>query len=141
MLYEVVCTKHYHDIGLCLEKNNKSEPKRVLSRAAYYGSDTEYGGVEIVTWVKTGVFLSKEEWKNVSYNKGTDQILSDLGIKKESVMTNNESEWIMAIDDFENGWGEREYPHCYNCKRGVYRHDAGSWCPFCGKHMKNPMVL
>lgn len=84
MIYEVVCTKHYHDIGLCLEKNNKLEPKRVLSRAAYYGSDTEYGGVETVTWVKTGVFLSKEEWKNISYNKGTDQILSDLGIKKKT---------------------------------------------------------
>jgi hypothetical protein len=49
------------------------------------------------------------------------------------------AEWIMALDDFENGWGEREYPHCSNCNRGVYRHDAGSWCPFCGKSMKNPM--
>ena len=83
MVYEVVCTKSYLDVGLCIEKNNKSEPKRVLSRAAYYGSDTEYGGVETVTWVNTGVFLSKEEWKNISYNKGTDQILSELGIEKK----------------------------------------------------------
>jgi len=50
------------------------------------------------------------------------------------------AEWVMALDDFENGWGNRKYPHCSNCKRGVYRHDAGSWCPFCGKPMKNPMT-
>lgn len=49
------------------------------------------------------------------------------------------AEWVMALDDFENGWGNREYPHCSNCKRGVYRHDAGSWCPFCGAAMNNPM--
>ena len=49
------------------------------------------------------------------------------------------AEWVMASDDFENGWGEREYPHCSKCGRGVYRHDAGSWCPFCGSAMKNPM--
>lgn len=84
MKYEVVCTKHYHDIGLCLETNNKLEPKRVLSRATYYGSDTEYGGVETVTWVKTGVYLTKDEWKNISYNKGTDEILRDLCIEKKT---------------------------------------------------------
>ena len=49
------------------------------------------------------------------------------------------AEWVMSVDDFENGWGEREYPHCSNCHRGAYRHDAGSWCPFCGAAMKNPM--
>lgn len=51
----------------------------------------------------------------------------------------NEGEWIMAVDDFENGWGEQNYPHCSKCNRGVYRHDAGSWCPFCGTAMRNPM--
>jgi len=50
-----------------------------------------------------------------------------------------EAEWEMVIDDFENGLGNREYPHCSKCGRGVYRHDAGSWCPFCGAAMKNPM--
>ena len=49
------------------------------------------------------------------------------------------AEWIMAVDDFEDGNGNREYPHCSKCNRGVYRHDAGSWCPFCGADMKNPM--
>ena len=51
-----------------------------------------------------------------------------------------EAKWVIALDDFENGWGELEYPHCSNCNRGVYRHDAGMWCPFCGKSMKNPMT-
>jgi len=59
----------------------------------------------------------------------------------ESVGTAGDTyaEWVMTVDDFEDGHGEREYPHCSNCSRGVYRHDAGSWCPFCGKPMKNPM--
>lgn len=50
-----------------------------------------------------------------------------------------EGKWIMALDDFENGWGELQYPHCFKCNRGVYRHDAGSFCPFCGTPMRNPM--
>lgn len=49
------------------------------------------------------------------------------------------AEWVMSLDDYEDGWGEHEYPHCSRCNRGVYRHDAGSWCPFCGAIMKNPM--
>lgn len=49
------------------------------------------------------------------------------------------AEWKMVLDDFDNGYGNREYPHCSKCGRGVYRHDAGSWCPFCGAAMKNPM--
>lgn len=49
------------------------------------------------------------------------------------------AEWIMVVDDFEDGNGNRKYPHCSNCKRGVYKHDAGSYCPFCGEPMKNPM--
>lgn len=49
------------------------------------------------------------------------------------------AEWIMATDDFDDGNGSRVYPHCSKCYRGVYRHDAGSWCPFCGAAMKNPI--
>lgn len=45
----------------------------------------------------------------------------------------------MVIDDFEDGKGNREYPYCTNCNKGVYRHDAGNWCPFCGASIKNPM--
>lgn len=50
-----------------------------------------------------------------------------------------EAEWIMVMDDFDDGLGNRELPHCSSCHRGVYRHDAGSWCPFCGASMKNAM--
>ena len=50
-----------------------------------------------------------------------------------------ETEWVMVFDDFDDGYGNREYPHCSKCGRGVYRHDAGSYCPFCGAAMKNPM--
>lgn len=49
------------------------------------------------------------------------------------------AEWKIVVDDFDDGLGNRELPHCTNCGRGVYRHDAGSWCPFCGASMKNPM--
>lgn len=49
------------------------------------------------------------------------------------------AEWKMVIDDYDDGLGNRETPHCTNCHRGVYRHDASNWCPFCGAAMKNPM--
>jgi len=54
---------------------------------------------------------------------------------------NISAEWVMVIDDFEDGRGNVETPHCTNCGRGVYRHDAGSYCPFCGAVMRNPMRL
>ena len=83
MKYEVVCTPSYFDVGLLIETNNKRKPKRVLARASFYGSETEYGGVEVQTWVNTGVFLTKEEWKKITYEKGTNQILNELGIEKK----------------------------------------------------------
>lgn len=49
------------------------------------------------------------------------------------------SQWVMVMDDFDDDKGEREYPHCSHCGRGVYKHDAGKYCPFCGAAMKNPM--
>ena len=49
------------------------------------------------------------------------------------------AKWEMVLDDFDDGKGERELPHCSNCHRGVYRHDAGDWCPFCGAAMENAM--
>lgn len=83
MVYEVVCTKSYLDIGLLVEKN----PKRVLGRASTFGNKTkygvgEYGGVELVKWVNTGVYLTIDKWIRISYNKSTDEILNTLGIKK-----------------------------------------------------------
>ena len=49
------------------------------------------------------------------------------------------AEWKMIVDDFDDGVGNRELPHCSKCGRGVYKHDAGLYCPFCGALMKNPM--
>jgi hypothetical protein len=60
-------------------------------------------------------------------------------LRKEYEKLQASAEWVMALDDFEDGLGNRELPHCNKCHRGVYRHDAGPWCPFCGTPMKNPM--
>ena len=73
--------------------------------------------------------------------------LSEMGIeiKKDcsSESGKEESEcgewWEMALDDFEDGLGNRELPHCSKCGRGVYKHDAGPFCTFCGSPMKNPI--
>lgn len=83
MKYEVVCTKNYLDVGLLIEKDNKSKPKRVLARSTDYNHDAEYGCVEYCDWINTGVFLSEDEWKKISYNKWTNEILSELGIKQD----------------------------------------------------------
>lgn len=83
VVYEVVCTKRYLDVGLLVEETKELKPKRVLARAATYSPRCgEYGGVEHCQWVGTGVFLSVSEWRKITYNKRTDQILSELGIKK-----------------------------------------------------------
>ncbi len=49
------------------------------------------------------------------------------------------AEWRMVVDDFDDGVGGRELPRCSRCNKGVYKHDAGLYCPFCGALMKNPM--
>lgn len=87
MVYEVVCTKEYLDVGLCVEINENSKPTRVLARLFPYSSTTEYGtpeygGVELLDWINTGVFMSTKEWADISYNKPTSQILRELGIEK-----------------------------------------------------------
>lgn len=46
------------------------------------------------------------------------------------------SKWVDAIDDLEDGNGFRTYPHCKNCGRAVYRHDAGERCCRCGARMR-----
>lgn len=51
------------------------------------------------------------------------------------------AEWNIVLDDFDDGIGIRELPHCSKCGRGVYKHDAGLYCTFCGALMKNPMKI
>lgn len=85
--YEIVCTEDYLDIGLCVERDKDLKPTRVLARLfphstlSSYGAP-EYGAVENLKWINTRKFMSIEKWRKVSYNKSTEQILNELGIKK-----------------------------------------------------------
>lgn len=90
MRYEVVCTKNYLDVGLLIEKNHELKPKRVLARAS--NGSAEYGGVETLTWINTGIFLSSDEWTRITYNNSTDQILSELGINKKPIETSQKND-------------------------------------------------
>lgn len=83
MVYEVVCTKNYLDVGLLVE-GDKSNPKKVLARATEFEDNLVYGGVETTAWFGTGVFLSKEGWKDISRSNTTSQIMDQLGIVKKS---------------------------------------------------------
>lgn len=103
MKYEVVCTQSYLDVGLLIETNNKFEPKRVLARASTYSSDREYGGVEMQTWVKTGILLSKKEWVDITYNKYTDQILKELGIDRKAKRTIADNPTMQVVYDNSQG--------------------------------------
>ena len=49
-----------------------------------------------------------------------------------------DAEWIPI--DFADNWLEDEYFRCSNCNKTVHVNYAGSWCTFCGKTMKNPMI-
>ena len=83
--YEVVCSEHYYDVGLLIEKDYKLRPKRVLARN-YGTQDAEFGGVEFVNWINTGIFLSEKEWNEITYNKSTQRIIDYLGIERKATM-------------------------------------------------------
>lgn len=75
--YEVVCSKHYLDVGLCTEKIPfSSKPKKVMSRND--GNITYYGGVDLVEWINTGVYLTEKEWRVITRGKSTAEIISEL---------------------------------------------------------------
>ena len=91
--YEVVCTENYWDIGIAVEKTSiTGKPSVVLGRASRhssvspydkvsnYGNCGQYGGVELCNWIHTGIFLTLEEWKKISYERDGDSILHALGI-------------------------------------------------------------
>lgn len=99
MKYEVVCTKRYLDIGLLIEQRG-FKPKRVLARASTYGGrDREYGGVETVDWIKTGVFLSEYEWNKITCDKPTNQILDELGINRTTYKDDEEMKKDYDMED------------------------------------------
>lgn len=86
---EVVYTKSSKtilDIGLKISSLNK-----VATRASdYFDPDgffshlrcDEYGGVEYMEnrWIRSGVYISLEEWSKVSYNRPSIDIVYILGI-------------------------------------------------------------
>ena len=91
-------------------------------------------------------FVYIKNVKNFVENFPKEKVGETITIKKvnpnyipPASVKNVYAEWKMVLDDFDDGAGNRELPHCTNCHKGVYKHDAGSWCPFCGSAMKNPM--
>ena len=66
-------------------------------------------------------------------------VINGINFEQKKLESRETAEWKMVVDDFDDGKGERELPHCSKCKRGVYKHDAGKYCPFCGTTMINPM--
>jgi ribosomal protein S27AE len=72
----------------------------------------------------------------LAYSIHPVKTLGDYKIHREQDF----AEWKMIVDDFDDGVGNRELPHCSKCGRGVYKHDAGLYCPLCGALMKNPMM-
>lgn len=106
MRYEVVCTKEYLSVGLCVEINKNLKPTRVLARPFPYSSTDvneygipEYGGVELLDWINTGVFMSPKEWADISYNKPIDQILRELGIEKKMKEEKDMTTVRKVVDD------------------------------------------
>lgn len=99
MKYEVVCTKRYLDVGLLIEQRG-FKPKRVLARASTYSDiGSEYGGVETVDWIKTGVFLSEYEWDKITCDKPTNQILDELGINRKVYKDDEEMKKDYDMED------------------------------------------
>lgn len=84
--YEFVCTKDYLSVGLLVEKDASSKPKRILARVETYSGrrEPEYSCIDPRDWIHTGIFLSKKEWRKLSFNKSSDEILKLLGINKKS---------------------------------------------------------
>ena len=77
-----------------------------------------------------------ESAKMENFNRLT---INGINFEQKKLESRETAEWKMVVDDFDDGKGERELPHCSKCKRGVYKHDAGKYCPFCGATMINPM--
>lgn len=75
--------------------------------------------------------------KNREKNVRIEMLTKELECIKEAVDVREvvHAKWVMALDDFEDGRGEVETPHCTNCGTGVYRHDALNYCPYCGAKM------
>lgn len=57
-------------------------PTRVMARfSRYSGASHEYGEVKHMIWYHTNVFLTIDEWREVSYERTTEQIMNYLCVK------------------------------------------------------------
>jgi hypothetical protein len=83
--YQVVCTESYWDVGLMILAGRDGTPRRVLGRSNRYSPRVEYGGVTYVKWVLTGIYMTEKAWLDLSYEKSTDQILAQLGIRRKKI--------------------------------------------------------
>lgn len=81
-IFEVVCSSNYLDVGLAVEVNDDGTPRKVMARSEKYSTSGFYGGVNSISWIHTGQYLTEKAWKKITHCKGTDEILSELGIKK-----------------------------------------------------------
>jgi hypothetical protein len=81
-IFEVVCSSSYLDVGLAVEVNDDGTPRKVMARSEKYSTSGFYGGVNSISWIHTGQYLTEKAWKKITHCKGTDEILSELGIKK-----------------------------------------------------------
>lgn len=100
-IFEVVCSEKYLDVGLCTETiPDSNKPKTV--RAQYNGFNAYYGGVDLMNWVHTGIYLTDREWNNISRGKTTDEILKALNIAKNCTKKSKRDLAINIIELFED---------------------------------------
>lgn len=73
--YEVV----YHQSTKCILDIGLDNGDMILNRACKYGMSRYGDGCS--PWIRSGIFLTVPEWTILSYEKTTDEIAEELGIK------------------------------------------------------------
>jgi len=83
LMCEVVCTKNYLDVGLAVGIDCQRKPTHVRAPATKLNPYGYYGGVRTLDWIRTGVYMTSDEWTKLTYGKHTTPILQELGIPKK----------------------------------------------------------
>lgn len=84
--YEIVFTSSFLDVGLCTEyKATGGKPAAVMARSSHYnGSPSYYGGVEMLDWVRSGVFVMKTDWLlRTNQQMSPEDVACEFGIDIE----------------------------------------------------------
>lgn len=90
--YEIVFTASFSDVGLCTEyKATGGKPAAVMARSSHYDrSPSYYGGVEMLDWVQSGVFVTKTDWlSRTNQQMSPKDVACEFGIDIE-VLRNGE---------------------------------------------------